>query len=82
MQLMPPELTSPQQALDVGYLEGVERLANCAQVGVATHEGNLADHREIAYERPYRLERTQSLFYSQWRIGFDAGFLARSKPVL
>lgn len=81
-ELEPPELTSPQQALDVGYREGTERRENCVRVGVMAQPENLAAQRDIAYESPYRFERTQSLFYEQWRLGFDAGFLGSAKPFL
>lgn len=72
----PPELTSDQQALDVGYKEGRE----CrALPGVK--DNHLTEHREIFLENTYPFERgPRTRFYQPWRKGFDAGFWGQPKP--
>jgi hypothetical protein len=72
----PPELTSPRQALEIGYHEGCERRA----LGAKDH---LDEDREIWFEKMYDDERSpRNRFYEPWRAGFDAGYLGRPKPSL
>ena len=75
-ELMPPDLTSPQQALDIGYDEG----SHHRSLGAQNH---LNDAREMFFENVYEDRRSRrNLFYELWRRGFDAGYLGHIKPAL
>lgn len=75
----PAFLVSEQQALDVGYEEGRKTRSNRDN----DHETHLEFDRNVNFESPWPLQRgKQSLFHGIWRLGFDAGYLGRSKPPL
>ena len=71
-----PELTDQQHALDIGYTEGSALCARGAKPKL------LEGSRDAYYETPHRRQRTMSAYYAAWRLGFDAGYLGRSKPLL
>jgi hypothetical protein len=72
-----PQLTSDQQALDVGYDEGRALRANGGD------PTQLDELREIHFERPYPDDRgLRNLFHAAWQFGFDAGFMGEDKPLI
>jgi hypothetical protein len=74
---LPPELTSPRQALDLGYEEG------CGRRVLGAKDHHLDEDRAIWLENMYGDERSpRNRFYEAWRLGFDAGYLGHPKPFL
>jgi hypothetical protein len=76
ISIEPPDLTDPQQALEVGYAEGTSLRENGAKPEL------LDASRDLYYEAPYRFQRRLSPYYEPWRRGFDAGYLGHPKPSL
>lgn len=76
------ELTSPQQALDVGYQEGGEYREHSRRRENGYQPHMLTDDRETFFERGHPFERDpRNLYYEPWRRGFDAGYLGEPKPL-
>jgi hypothetical protein len=71
-----PELTDPNQAIDVGFAEGKSLRDKGGRPEL------LDGMRDAYYETPHRQERRQNLHYDAWRSGFDAGYLDQPKPTL
>ena len=71
-----PNLTDPQQALDVGFSEGSPLREQGGRPEL------LNGMRDAYYETPHRRQRRMSPHYRMWRRGFDAGYLGHPKPSL
>lgn len=66
-----PELTSPTEAIRIGYTEGAE----CRKNGALPHD---LEFNIGAYQGNY----PRSPFYRFWRKGFEAGFIGERQPTV
>jgi len=76
----PQYLNSPKEAIEVGFLEG----CRTRKYRDSDHDKYIESDRELNFETPYPLRRGDHgmMYYKEWRLGFDAGYLGRTKPTL